>query len=249
MTVAKLIQDQLRAVETERATRAHEEGLDAKVRTIKEFQQRRFRHTYSDLLSSQRHGAACHFFLEELYGPRDFSQRDEQFAKVVPSLVRLFPKEIVDTVASLAELHALSERLDTEMGRHLVLPRVDAVSYSKAWRATGQTAQRARQIDLTLDVARSLDLLTRRPLLRNVLRLMRPPARAAGLGELQQFLERGFETFRAMRGAQDFVATVERRERELSTALFGESLFGESLAENAETYKANETISLLPPLE
>ncbi|MDP3872059.1 MAG: hypothetical protein Q8Q80_05310 [Methyloversatilis sp.] len=244
MTVAQLIQDQLRAVETERATRAHEEGLDAKVRTIKEFQQRRFRHTYSDLLNSQRHGAACHFFLEELYGPRDFSQRDEQFAKVVPSLVRLFPKEIVDTVASLAELHALSERLDTEMGRHLVLPTVDAASYSKTWQATGQIAQRARQIDLTLHVARSLDLLTRRPLLRNVLRLMRPPARAAGLGELQQFLERGFDTFREMKGAQDFVATVERRERELSTALFGESL-----AENTEAYKASGAVSLLPPPE
>ena len=244
MTVAKLIQDQLRAVETERATRAHEVGLDAKVRAIKEFQQRRFRHTYADLLSSQRHGAACHFFLEELYGPSDFSQRDEQFAKVVPSLVRLFPKQIVDTVASLAELHALSERLDTEMGRHLVLPMVDATSYISAWRATGRTAQRTMQIELTLNVARSLDSLTRKPLLRNGLRLMRPPARAAGLGELQQFLERGFDTFKAMKGAQDFVATVDRRERELAAALFDESL-----SQNTETYKTNEAISLLPASE
>lgn len=244
MTVAKLIQDQLRAVETERAVRAQEEGLVAKVRALKEFQQRRFRHTYADLLSSQRHGAACHFFLEELYGPSDFTQRDEQFAKVVPSLVRLFPKEIVHTVASLAELHAMSERLDTEMGRHLVLPRVDAASYINAWRATGRTAQRTRQIELTLDVARSLDALTRKPLLRNALRLMRPPARAAGLGELQQFLERGFDTFRAMKGAQEFVVTVEGRERELAAALFQESR-----SQNTDTYTSNDAISLLPSPE
>jgi hypothetical protein len=244
MTVAKLIQDQLRAVEEERLTRAHEGGLGEKVSAIKEFQQRRFRHTYADLLSSQRHGAACQFFLEELYGPGDFSLRDEQFAKVVPSLVRLFPREIVDTVASLAELHALSERLDTEMGRHLVLPRVDVASYITAWRATGRTAQRKLQIDLTLHVARSLDSLTRRPLLRNGLRLMRPPARAAGLGELQQFLERGFDTFKAMKGAQDFVATVERRERELAAALFDEPV-----PPNTKASTANEAISLLPSPE
>jgi hypothetical protein len=243
MPVAKLIQDQLRAVQTERETRAHEEGLDAKVRAIKEFQQRRFRHTYADLLDSERHGAVCRFFLEELYGPGDFSQRDEQFVKVVPALVRLFPEEIVDTVASLAELHALSERLDTEMGRHLARASVEVLGYVNAWRSTGQNAQRNLQIDLTLQVARSLDLLTRRPLLRNGLRLMRPPARAAGLGELQRFLECGFDTFRAMKGAAVFIATVERRERELAAALFGPPL----LQSEHETGLNKSLIPLLPP--
>jgi len=49
-----------------------------------------------------RYGPAAHFFLEELYGPRDFADRDTQFARVVPALVRLFPREIVATVAILA---------------------------------------------------------------------------------------------------------------------------------------------------
>ena len=39
-------------------------------------------------------------------------------------------------------------------------------------------------------------------MLRNSLRLMRGPAQVAGLGDLQAFLESGFETFRAMRGAR-----------------------------------------------
>ena len=46
--------------------------------------------------------------LDELYGPQDFSDRDAQFARVVPALVRLFPQELVETVAVLARLHALS---------------------------------------------------------------------------------------------------------------------------------------------
>ena len=50
---------------------------------------------------------------------------------------------------------------------------------------------------------------------------MRAPAAAAGLGDLQRFLESGFDTFAAMKGARDFVATVQTRETELAAALFG----------------------------
>lgn len=241
MPAAELIQDQLRIVETERATRAVEEGLNAKVSAIKRFQQQRFRHTYADLLLSQRHGAACRFFLEEIYGAEDFSQRDAQFARVVPSLVRLFPKEIIDTVAKLAELHAFSEQLDTEMGRRLAKPRVDAASYISAWQSTGRHSERITQIELTLDVARSLDSLTRKPLLRNGLRLMRAAAGAASLGELQRFLECGFDTFKAMNGAQEFIEIVGHRERKLSAALFGANNFNTTEADDS-----NESFSLLP---
>lgn len=244
MLAAEFIEDRLRAVEAERAKRANEEGLDAKVGAIKEYQQQRFRHTYADLLRSERHGAACRFFLDELYGPDDFSQRDAQFARVVPALVRLFPKEIVDTVASLAELHALSEQLDTEMGRRLARPNVDAASYIEAWQATGQEVQRNTQIELTLEVARSLDSLTRKLLLRNGLRLMRPAARAAGLGELQRFLERGFDTFRAMKGAGEFVEIVERRERLLAAVLFDSALL-----QRVREREAVDAFAVLPALD
>jgi hypothetical protein len=244
MTAAQFIQDRLRVVDAERAKRAGEEGLTAKVCAIKAYQQQRFRHTYADLLRSERHGAACRFFLDELYGPDDFSQRDAQFARVVPALVRLFPKEIVDTVASLAELHALSERLDTEMGRRIAQPEVDAASYVGAWQATGLDIQRNAQIDLTLGVARSLDSLTRKPLLRNGLRLMRPAARAAGLGELQRFLERGFDTFRAMNGSSEFVKIVERRERALAAALFDADVM-----QRVSEREANEAFALLPSVD
>lgn len=78
------------------------------------------------MLESKRYGAASRFFLDELYGPIDFTQRDHQFARVVPALVKLFPWQIVDTVGALAALHALSEALDTQMGctsRRCLRPR------------------------------------------------------------------------------------------------------------------------------
>ena len=210
----------LQAVAAERRHRSEAPALDAKVVALKAFQQRRFSRTYADLLLTDRYGPAARFFLAELYGPADFTRRDAQFARVVSGLVRLFPKDLVDTVAKVAELHALSETLDTDMGRLLAGPDIADVDYVRAWQRVGRAADRRRQIDLTLEVAARLDRVTRMPLLRNALYLMRAPARSAGVSELQRFLETGFETFRAMKGASEFIATVQSREQAFADAVF-----------------------------
>jgi hypothetical protein len=210
----------LRQVDAERNRRAADPALAARVQALKSYQQRRFAETYADLLANPRYASATRFFLHELYGPGDYRQRDAQFARVIPTLTRLFPEEVVDTVAKLARLHALSERLDTRLGEHLMSPDITPAEYAIAWRACGEPAARQRQIDLTMAVGDSLDKLTRKPLLRHSLRLMRGPAQMAGLGALQNFLESGFDTFRAMRGAGEFLATVKQREEALALALF-----------------------------
>lgn len=217
---AESLLKELRAVDAERARRAADPGLDARVQAVKTYQQRRFARTYADLLANPRYEAATRFFLHELYGPDDYRQRDAQFARVIPTLTRLFPDEVVDTVARLARLHALSERLDTRMAEHLMSPDVTAPEYAIAWRACSDPATRQQQIELTMAVGESLDKLTRKPLLRQSLRLMRGPAQMAGLGALQHFLESGFDTFRAMRGAGEFLSTVRQREDTLARGLF-----------------------------
>lgn len=220
----KILSD-LAAVDAERRRREADPELAQRVIALKAYQQRRFSHTYGDLLASDRYGPAARFFLDELYGPSDFTRRDAQFVRVVPALVRLFPREIVQTVSTLSRLHALSESLDTAMGLKLLSTRLDAEAYAIAWRATGRATDREQQIVLTLDVASALDRLTRKALIRNSLRLMRGPARAAGLSELQLFLEAGFDTFRAMGGAEEFMRTVDEREHRLSRMLFADGVW------------------------
>ena len=53
-----------------------------------------------------------------------------------------------------------------------------------------------------------------------LLRLSRVPARAAGLSELQGFLERGFEAFAALGDAPRFVEEIRREETAFSRRLF-----------------------------
>lgn len=210
----------LNAVQAERERRRQSPELHARVQAIKDYQQRRFAATYDDLLANPRYRPAARFFLDELYGPEDFSQRDAQFARVVPALVRIFPNDIVATVATLTTLHSLSESLDSEMGDHIASIDMNAKRYTDAWQATARNADRQSQIDLMLSVGSSLDKLTRKPLVRASLLMMRGPARAAGLGQLQTLLETGFEAFRSMKGAQEFLDIVRQRETDLCAALF-----------------------------
>ncbi|MBG6079667.1 hypothetical protein IWX58_001354 [Rubrivivax gelatinosus] len=214
------ILENLQQVAAERRRRDADPTLAARTHAIKDYQHRRFSHTYADLLAQPRYAQSSRFFLDELYGPQDFTDRDSQFARVVPGLVRIFPHELVGTVQALSELHALSEAMDSAMGAQLKSARVDARVYTGAWQAVGQPRVRARQIELMVMVGSALDRYTRNPLLRHSLRLMRTPARAAGLSALQHFLETGFDTFRAMKGADDFLQTIAGRERELAAQLF-----------------------------
>ena len=211
----------------QRVQRQQDPLLGRHVLAVKAYQHARFMQTYADMLAHPRFGAAARFFLDDLYGPSDFTSRDSQFVRIVPALVRLFPRDIIDTVLALGRLHALSERLDTAMGRCAVELAergcgqvVTGAAYGDCWRAVGGVSDREQQIALMLAVGEALEAYTRKPLLRHSLRLMRGPAQAAGLGDLQTFLERGFDTFRAMKGSSEFLDTIARRERALAAQMF-----------------------------
>lgn len=209
----------LQTVARERERRALDPALGRFVAAVKAYQHRRFAVTYADLMAQPRYAAATRFFLDDLYGPADYSERDRQFMRIVPAMVRLFPAEIVLTVRHLGALHALSEQLDSAMGETLGTVDITGARYTAAW-CTTAVAERERQIDLMLRVGSDLDRYTRKSLLRQSLRLMRGPANAAGMGALQRFLELGFDTFREMRGAAEFLATIGQRERALAASLF-----------------------------
>lgn len=210
----------LLAVDAERARRAADPVHAAVVHALKRYQQARFARSYEDLLASARYRNAATFFLDDLYGPRDFAERDAQFARVAPKVLRLFPEALAPVVTQLAELHALSEHFDGCMADELRTPALTPALYVQAWRAVGDPDNRSRQLALVQAIGHALDRLADRAWLLGTLRMMRRPAQAAGLGQLQAFLETGLAAFRSMRGATDFLAQVQQRERRLLDALF-----------------------------
>lgn len=192
---------------------------------VKHWQAARLARTHEDLLASERYGAAARFFLDDLYGAKDFSARDAALLRVMPTLCRLLPESALETVADAVEIDAMSERLDRELTDRLLAQGVthpfDETRYARAFRAAGTLEQRLHQIDLVAHIGAALDRLVRHPLLGRLLHAMRAPARLAGVEPLHEFLVRGFDTFRAMRGASEFLGIIERREQAIATAIFG----------------------------
>jgi hypothetical protein len=227
MDAAQHIRHCIAEVTTLRQLRAAQPAWRQAVHAVKELQSQRFRGTYADLLSTPPHAGAARFFLQELYGSTDYQARDAQFGRIAGTLQTLFPQPVVDTAVALARLHAQTEHLDHAMGQAwAAAPGDEAARYVAAWRTVGQPAARREQLARVLAMGRDLTTLTRKPGLRTMLRMMRSPAHAAGMGELQRFLEAGFDTFGQLareRGAiEHFLATIDAREGALMRQLFEE---------------------------
>ena len=227
MDAAQTIRNAIADVDALRLQRSRDAALGAAVASVKTLQARRFSGTYADLMASPSFGPAARFFLEELYSDRDYTARDQQFGRIAGTLQTMFPRPVVDTAVALAVLHAQTEVLDQDMGHAWLQADAGADGASRyvaAWRTVGDRAGRQQQLARVLAMGRDLARLTRAPGLRTMLRMMRGPATAAGMGALQQFLEAGFDTFSQLareRGAvEQFLATIEQREEALMRQLF-----------------------------
>lgn len=217
-TQKKLIDALGRVIEM-RARLHRDSDLSDRWLAVKRFQSERLARTYADLLTSTRYREACEFFLEELYGARDFEQRDQEIQRVVPKLARMLPGRAIETLLLAVELDELAESLDEGVARQVGLP-VTAARYAEAYVEVGSKAQRERQIKLVGDIGRALDRLARIPMLAPMLGMMKGPAEAWGYGHLHHFLYRGFHAFAAMGGAEEFLAMVRRRELAINARLF-----------------------------
>ena len=228
MDASCIIRDEIDEVEKLRKATSGAPSLTAAVSAVKRFQSVRFEVSYRDLLHGGPYQAAARFFLRELYGDTDYAERDAQFARIAGAIQKLLPKHAAATAVALARLHGLTEQLDHVMG---VAWESDGNTdndnnrrYVRAWRATARRNDRYRQLRLVLQIGQDLGTLTQTPGLRLMLKMMRRPARAAGLPELQNFLEQGFDTFAAMgknqKSVQSFLQLVEARETKVIETLF-----------------------------
>ncbi len=179
---------------------------------LKRWQAERLAGTYADLIAQPRYREATQFFLEDLYGPKDFSARDQEMLRIVPVMARVLPASAVETAALAVELEALTEALDHRLARALAPGALDEAAYGAAYRASSTREERERQVALIDAVGGRLDALVRKPFIAATLKVMRKPAQLAGLSDLQDFLERGFHAFRRMQGADAFLEVLRERE-------------------------------------
>lgn len=214
---------QLGVAAGERARLAADPKGQAAREALRVWQAVRLARTHADLLENPRYASTAAFFLSDIYGPKDLSRHEEDVRRILPIMMKVLPVPGLETVADAIELSALSESLDADMVAALqkkVFSLTES-EYVEAYRAVGRRPDRERQIALIAHLGKSLDKLTRKPLIGTALSMMRKPAVLAGLADLQSFLERGYDAFRIMKGAEEFLGNITSREVALLNEWFG----------------------------
>ncbi len=220
------IETQLEIAARVRAMLTADPGGQAAREALRTWQAARLARTHADLLDSPRYASTASFFLSDIYGPKDLSRHEEGVRRILPLMKSVLPVPGLETVADAIELNALSESLDAGMVAALkkkVFSLTEA-DYAKAYRTVGRRPERERQIAIISHLGKSLDKLTTKPFIGAALSMMRKPALLAGLGDLQEFLERGYHAFRTMKGADEFLELITSRELALLNEWFGNSV-------------------------
>ena len=193
------------------------------------WQARRLATTYADLLHSKRYSPACHFFLEDIYGPQDFAQRDHDIVRIHDFMLRFLPASVLGPLTKAIELNSMTMELDNQLLWVLVdnLGVTDSITteqYAEGYRICNNYDERRRQIEMIGEVGRGIARLTRIPFLGLTLRMTRAPALRGGWDEMQGFLERGFSAFKQMgRKSGHFLDTLQQREIQILEQIFANS--------------------------
>jgi hypothetical protein len=179
---------------------------------------------YEDLGATEDRADAVKFFVSDLTGI-DISERDHEFAKVVPLMSRMLPDKALDAVATAMRLNARVLGVNLSICRELykeitIDTEITETSYCSACRRASHLEECLELVHLTAEIGRDLDQLIRIPMIGLTLRAMRLPARLAGFGALQNFLETGYKTFNALEDVHQFLDDMTVRMTEVFTQIF-----------------------------
>ena len=200
----------------ELAARFDEPGFPhAQLELLQVWQRQRLANSYRGLISQERYAAAGDFFLAELYGGLNFRERDQQMERVLPVMVRMLREDMLLALAEAFELQSLSLSLDMDMTVALQQSgwqELNTDRYGEIYRVCGRSSDRQRQIELIGHLGLELNELVHHRLVMFLIRTLRGPARAAGFGLLQTFLEQGLRAFQIMGDGTEFIKTIWHNE-------------------------------------
>lgn len=193
-------------------------------RFLREWQSARLANTYADFVASPEYGPATNFFLTDIYGPEDFSQRDADLTQLYDFFRRFMPPATLRVLKNTVELNDITHDLDDAM--LVALYALDCtISFTKEQYETayreGNYNARVRQIELIVEIGRDLARIGGLPFIGPTVRAARAPAERLGWGDLHSFLERGYQAWRAMPDPEVFLQAIWDRETAILNRIFG----------------------------
>ncbi len=202
---------------------AEEAGLISTIRDIQAWQCKRLIVSHQDMYQQKRFKPALEFFVDELYGPKDFRQRDQDIARIVPKMSKFLPEKALQSLASALHLNALSFELDFNLAKKMSGKTLNKDSYAEAYQACDNHGNRQQQIDYISTLGQDLaDVVSMRGI-SSLLFISRKPAKIAGVLALHEFLDSGFKAFKHLGNVQDFIQPIVAKEQQIMTQLYDSS--------------------------
>lgn len=190
------------------------------------FQSNRLRRDYRDLAEIAQYEPVGEFFFTEMYGARDFSDRDAG-ARRLQHVLHMLPGVHLRDVEEVLELLDLTNRLDDHLARMMLAENVgidfDEVIYEQFYRATDNYDQRFTQLRLIDGSLRNVFRLSRSNLLGFGLHRSRLLARLAGIEAAHTFLVRGYDALHGVSDIELFARTIYNRELERLDRIYGKA--------------------------
>jgi hypothetical protein len=179
---------------------------------------------FDDLHAREGYADAIDFVMNDLAGV-GISNRDHDLERVARLITSMLPLQALRSIAAAAELNARVLRINTAICRCLLtdgrLPeKISERAYCIACREASSLDECVELVHLITDLGKSLESLVRIPMIGLTLRAMHTPARAAGFGALQKFLEDGFFTFRQIPDIDHFLEEIRVRMTDIFTQIY-----------------------------
>lgn len=194
---------------------------------LQAFQSKRLRHDHADLAAEPQYQLIGEFFFTEMYGPRDYSNRDEQ-ARRLQQFIHIVPGVTVRDIEPVLQLLELTNLLDDQITHMLIEQQIaitfDEATYDRLYRECDNYRERLLQLELIRDAIFNVYRTARSPVLKLALQGTEAVANALGLGDIHRFFRLGHRAIQPVRDVNRFCTTIYGREKDRLDRVYADHL-------------------------
>jgi len=225
--IAQKMEEELTRYRRLRQHDASQPKFKEHVYALQEWQSKRLQKTHDALLQDERYQDATLFFLEDIYGGIDLTELSHQIERVMNKAFRVLPEKVMATSTYALEFNALSAELDEAMACFLFnemgVTDITFDAYIEAFREAVDISSRHRQAALAKMLAQGLDKYVRSRLVYGTFKMVKRPAVKAGIGELYNFMDKGFDVMRPLGSAKELIDTIVNEEVAIVDRIYARS--------------------------
>lgn len=196
---------------------------------LQQFQSDRLRRDHADLAAEAQYAAIGEFFFNEMYGPRDYTARDDQ-ARRLRQFVHVVPGLTIRDVEPALQMLDISNQLDELVVDRMIELGVaipfDEEAYELAYLRSDNYADRVAQLDLMRTALYNVYRTANKPLIKLAIDRTEQLAHVVGMAEIHRFLKHGYHAIQPVRDIYRFVETVYVREKDRLNRIYAVSSGG-----------------------